>query len=131
MQWLVDLIIATIGIPPTFIDRGDPANYDFTTGDFTTDGFWHDLDLSGIVPSNAKAVVMYAYVKAPSIKRYLQIKVKGKSNFFNIATMRTQTSNCALTLDLVSPINSDGMLEYKTSPVAFTTIYLTIKGWWL
>jgi len=61
------ILSSDIGKPPGFEDRGDPAVYDYDKNDLTKDGAWHDLDLSGIVPENAKAVFIIGHVQGNGI----------------------------------------------------------------
>ncbi|GAI35317.1 unnamed protein product, partial [marine sediment metagenome] len=49
MQWLIDLIIETIGVPPCYIDRGSFFGPDFTQVSLPARAVWTELDLSGII----------------------------------------------------------------------------------
>lgn len=58
MQWLVDLIIEAIGVPPCYIDREEfVGEFASITADLR-DGLEHVVDFSSIVPAGAKAVVI-------------------------------------------------------------------------
>jgi len=131
MQWLVDLVIEAIGIPPVFIDRGDPAVADFAVGDLTADGAWHNLDLSGIVPANASAVLLHAGIRDNLIGQNTYIRRKGNVNWENSCRMITQVANLAISQDIVCPIGSNGLLEYNLSATVWTSIGIRVKGWWL
>ena len=135
MQWLIDIVatrvVAEIGIPPTFIDRGDPAAADFDQTGLTYDNAWHDLDLSGIVPANAVAVAFLVVNKVNAIGTGTWIRQKGNANDFNLYLQIHQVANTFLVTDGVCPIGSDGLLEYKFSPIPYTGTQITIKGWWL
>ena len=117
-----------------FIDRGDPSGYDFELADFTTDGTWQTgadaLDLSNIVPSDAKAVLLGVMVLDGSVAVYLQLRESGNSAVYNKGTVRTQLGGTWNDADVTVPYNSDQKVEYITSNTTFTGINVTVKGWW-
>ncbi|GAH71411.1 unnamed protein product, partial [marine sediment metagenome] len=57
------ILSTDIGRPTGFVDRGDPAAYDYAKEDLTIDGAWHDMDLSGIVSEFAKAVFIIGHLE--------------------------------------------------------------------
>jgi hypothetical protein len=131
VQWLIDLVIAAIGIPPVFIDRGDPNVVDFAVGDFTKDGGWHDLDLSGIIPSNASCVGFFLNLKANAVGKLVRVRTKGNIWIGNISMAQTEVANLSILNDCFCPVGSDGLLEYQASAAGITDLTLTVKGWWL
>lgn len=131
MQWLVDLIIEAIGIPPVFIDRGDPAAIDYTTGDFTKDNTWRDLDLSGIIPENAQGVVLNLRMNITVVNKFFALREKGNVNANNIARAYSQAANITYAADLICPLPTSRILEYIIAPGVWTILDLTVKGWWL
>lgn len=135
MQWLIDLcaerVIETIGIPPTFIDRGDPAAYDFIANDLTKDDAWHDLDLSGIVPSGSTAVLINLQAKSNGAGNYFQLRTNGNSNSRNVSYITTPVAVVANGFDCIVPVDSTRIIEYLLSVATWFTASLTVKGWWL
>lgn len=135
MQWLTDIIVERvineIGIPPVFIDRGDPAAPDFTEPNFTQDFAWHDLDLSGIVPDGAQGVLLGINVASLTVAKLIEFRKDGNSNTFNVSSIITQVASTAITADLSCPISSDRKLEYRVHTVLWHILNLTVKGWWL
>lgn len=113
-----------------FTDRGDPADWDYTQADLTTDGTWRDLDLSSIVPDGAKAVLLYVELLDDSVGAHIRFRKNGNSNSINISRVRTQITNLFIDQDLVIPCDANRIIEYNTSPIVFTTIRITVKGWW-
>ena len=133
-QFIDDITARTkeiMGIPPCFIDRGDPAAADFTTVDFTVDNAWHDLDLSGIVPANAVAVLFRVENRNNNFGVFIQIRKKSNSNLPNRFEQNIQVANVSLSDDGICPIGTNGLLEYLLIPVGFWLISFTVKGWWL
>jgi len=135
MQWLIDIvkewIIAQGYLTTSFVDRGDPENYDFLKASFTTDGNMHDLDLSSIVPSNAKAILFLLDISSPIIHREGHFLKKGNNWLRNTCGLFTQVSNVAIKADMVCPIGSDGYLQYIFADVWWNKIDFVVKGWWL
>ena len=131
MQWLIDLIIESIGVPPVFIDRGDPANDDFLVGSLVRDGAWHDLDLSSIVPSNASCVALAAYISGTTVLKWCEFRKKGNVNVYNESYFVTQVANVSITGDFNIPIGSDGLLQYRFQDSTINNGAITVKGWWL
>lgn len=114
-----------------FVDRGDPAAVDFATGDLTKDGAWHDLDLSGVIPSDAKLVLLRVIMANTIPMQQVMFREKGNSNTANITNV---ISNVAVTLlgnDFSVVPDSSGVIEYLTSPSTFTTLDITVAGWWI
>ena len=131
MQWLVDLIIEAIGIPPTFIDRGDPAAKDFETGDFTADDNWHDLDLSGIVPEDATAIAATVLLFNIAVNKDVFFRKNGNVKTFNVSRFTTQVASVLISGDIIVAVDADRKIEYMLETGGWMTIHLTVKGWWL
>lgn len=131
MQWLIDLIISRIGIPPVFIDRGDPAEIDFGIDDFTRDGVWHELDLSTIVPAGATAVLISVWLKNTETDKFFMLRKHGNTETWSSSVIATQVSNVYFGCDFVCVIDADRKADYLVSINGWTEIYFTVKGWWL
>lgn len=131
MQWLIDLIVEAIGVPPTFIDRGDPAVVDFDKDDLTQNNAWHDLDLSGIIPSNATAVLLTIEIDSVFTQKKLWIRKNGNANTINKSQILTAVANGNRGADFTVPVGTDGIIEYLTSVPPWTRLDITVKGWWL
>ncbi len=131
MEWLIDLIIEAIGVPPCFIDRGDPATYDWTVGDFTADGAWHDLDCSAIVPAGATAVVLTVNGLAVTVARSLKLRRKGNVNEINIAHLNVQAAVISNAEEYIVPLDSNRFLEYKITIGGFLALNASVVGWFL
>ena len=117
-----------------FTDRGDPASYDFAVGDLTTDGTWKTagsgLDLSGIVDAGATAVLLRVHVIDDALGSTIEFRKSGSSNAINISMVEPPVVNVSLYADLIVPLASDRIVEYKGANVTFTTINIAVKGWW-
>jgi len=113
-----------------FIDRGDPTAFDFTTGDFTWDGNWHELDLSAIVPQNAKAVLFAAQFLHGGGGQHFKLRKHGNTNEKVISDITTQYINRVISPDLVVACDAGRKIDCWAGPGFPGTINLTVKGWW-
>ena len=113
------------------MDRGDPAAADFAIGDFTKDNAWHTLDLSGIVGTGLKLVLLRFLLRATAAGAYIWLRKNGMSNTKNVAICYIPIAN---QFDAPSElINTDlgGCIEYKISDTLDTTLDLTVGGWFV
>lgn len=134
MQWLIDIVLEWIQsqgyLTTSLINRGDPPLWDFLVGDFITDGQWHDLDLSGIIPENVKAISVLAAINATTVGLYVFFRQKGNSNLYNRGDIRTVVANLWNTGDMTLIPDANRKIQYQTSAATFTAIDLVVKGWW-
>lgn len=135
MQWLIDIIQEWIieqgYMVSSFVNRGDPAAVDFNAGDFTQDFAWHELDLSGIIPANAKAVLIGITMINTATGRPLLFRSTGNSNVSNISSQYSQVAGINISCDMVIPINTAQKIDYLAHPAGWTSIEFIVKGWWL
>ncbi|GAH79786.1 unnamed protein product [marine sediment metagenome] len=135
MQWLIDLVaervIETIGIPPTFIDRGDPITHDYDREDLELDFNWHDINLSAIVPTGAKAVALYTYIATTAAQKSIQFRKKSNTHTENISRIETQAGNLTIPADLIVACDENQIIQYKATIGVWLILIITIKGWWL
>ena len=108
MQWLIDIIaakvIATIGIPPVYIDRGDPASWDFGTGQLIEDFQWHTYSLASIVPAGASAVALFVIIIAPLDECSIAFRRTGNVNTKNISCCIAVTADMLYCYDVIVPL---------------------------
>lgn len=115
--------------PPT-VDRGDANDHDFRKVNLTTDGAWHDLDLSNIIPIGTKLVAMRVSFASAPVAFFGIFRTKGATFAYNAATNRTQVSGIFVDADLFVAPDSNRKVEYKFSNGVFVEIYITVKAWW-
>lgn len=117
-----------IGLP-NVIDRGDPAAWDFDLTDLTTDGAWHDLDLSSVAPAGALAVILFTQVKDDATNSYLMFRKNGNSNEYNVSATRTLLADVYIGHQHTVFLDSSRVIEYKATSTTFTEIYIIVCGW--
>lgn len=114
-----------------FVDRGDPVATDYDDSAFTNDNTWRTLDLSSKVPSGAKAVLFRVITTATAVPGSLFFRKKGNSNNYNISGIRCVVADLQHSSDLIVPLSSDGMIEYRLSYNVWTQIGLNVGGWFI
>lgn len=115
---------------PVFVDRGDPAAYDWVLADFTTDATWRDLDLSSIVPSGAIAVLLRGQFGSNSVGTYMMFRKNGNSNEINVSKQWAQVSAEIWGADIICALDANRVVEYKGA-FTFITLNITVAGWWI
>jgi len=114
-----------------YVNRGDPAAYDFAKEDLTIDGGWHDLDLSSIVPVSAKAVLLVGHVMGNAVDWEIMFRKKGNTNEINHGGMETLRANIERCRMMIVAIGSDQTIQYKADNQAWATLDLAVRGWWV
>ncbi|MBA7611619.1 hypothetical protein ES703_18847 [subsurface metagenome] len=134
MQWLIDIVKKWIWIrsnlPPGYVDRGDPVNYDFTEANLTTDSAWHVLDLSAIIPNGATAVLLSVKIRCGLAGIESSVRKNGNVNVPCRSSMYTQVANLYNLADWVVTLNSNRKIEYFFTNVVWTNIFIIVRGWW-
>ena len=113
-----------------YVNRGDPAAADFTTGTLTADGAWHTLDISAIVPVNAKLVVLRMRAANSAASRTMRVSKVGNVNAFACASMTTNVANIAV--EQTTIIDCSGQhIQYWLTSATWADLGLTVLGWFL
>jgi hypothetical protein len=120
-----------LGASMQFVDRGDPSAWDFVLTDLITDGAWHDMDLSAIVPANAIAAVLDVTYSEGAAGNYILFRKKGNVNEINMGVTRVQVPNVVNDSCLIVALSSDGKIQYLTTNTTFTVINILVRGWFL
>lgn len=135
MQWLIDVIAArvieTIGIPPVFIDRGDVRFPDWVEADFTHDNAWRDFDLSGIVPVDAKCVLIRVWASSFWITSFFDLRKKGHVWNQNSSVAQMQVSGQTYCKDMPCAMGPNSMIQYRSNSPGWNFLNTTVRGWWL
>jgi len=113
-----------------YVDRGDPAAVDYEKEDLTIDGAWHELDLSAIVPAGAKAVLFASRCEGNAVNWKICIRKKGNTNTVNQACLETIRANVTRYRTGTVAVDVNRKVEYNADNQAWTTLSLTVRGWW-
>ncbi|MBA7667202.1 hypothetical protein ES703_75287 [subsurface metagenome] len=131
MQWLIDLIIEKIGIPPTYIYRGDPTEYDFNLGDFTVDYQWHPLDLSAIVPAGAKGVGISIVARPIAVPMDIQFRRGGQVDAYNWSGFMTKVAGNQQKETFMVACDENRIVDYRIETGGVSAMEVVIICWWL
>lgn len=113
-----------------YVDRGDPAAFDFDKTDLTTDGTWRDLDLSSIIPAGAKMALLKTELQSANAGDKVVYRQKGNSNEINACGCEALRANVARTrLGLVA-VDVNRKIQYNADNLAWTTLNIVVRGWW-
>lgn len=113
----------------TYVDRGDPATWDFVQGDFITDGEWHELDLSSIVPEGVRTIHFIALIRDDIIGSLVQLREKGNVNPYTKFMIRTQTAGMTICGDGIISCDVNRKIEYYATATTWNQIILQVRGW--
>jgi len=124
------ILSTDIGKAPVFVDRGDPAAYDYAKEDLTIDGAWHDMDLSVIVSEKAKAVFIIGHLEGNAVDWKIMFRKKGNVNEVAHGGMETLRANVERHRSSIVALDDNRFIQYKVDNQAWTTLDLAVKGWW-
>ena len=114
-----------------WIDRGHLAAPDFELADFTRDGAWYELDLSGIIPKNAVAVDVRITCRETTADTQCLLSTDGAIGEYNTINAWTQSTTSYLCImGLLTP-TTDQKISYKFATGTWGFIECVIRGWWI
>lgn len=135
MQWIIDIlaakVIAEIGVPPCFIDRGDFGAFDWSLPALISDGVFRTLDISAIVPIKTKGILFTAQLVNAGVQKGLLLRPHPTSGVANFSALVSQVANVSSTGDLVIAIGPARTFQYSLSPGGWLVVDFAVKGWWL
>ena len=115
-----------------FQDRGNLTGYDFEVGDLTTDGNWHDLDLSSIIPAGTTAVILRVSIDDDVAGRVIIFRTNGNTDAtYNIHSVKNFNANQVATEDVIVTCDENRVIEYQATNTTITTLNIVVSGWWV
>ena len=114
-----------------FVNRGDPDSYDYDANDFIIDGMWHDLDISSIIPKNAKLVLLRIRFKAIETSKFFEFRTNNQVYINNIVSLYTTVTNIFVCGDVFVTPDSNGIIDYCITTNTTATINVCIAGWFV
>jgi len=114
------------------VDRGDPSAWDWTKPNLDTDGNWHDLDCAAVVPQWATWILFRVLIEDNAAGSYIQFRKRLNVNERCAKKTYTQVAGVPTEALIWCPCHQAARLvEYRTTNTAFSTITITILGWFL
>ena len=111
-----------------YTSSGDLASADYVKTDFTMDGTWRDLDLSGKVAAGATLVLIRCDIKHGTPGRYIMFRKKGYNNAINAVMFRAVTADSTESYDAWLEVDGDRVCQYNGPANAFVDLTITVKG---
>jgi hypothetical protein len=112
-----------------YVDRGDPAGYDFSTADFTRDGAWHALALSNIITdTDATAVHISVLFKDNLAGSWAQFRKNGNIYGYNHLVYYTAAANVYASMDGTVCVDIDRKIAYAII-AGMDEISFVVRGW--
>jgi hypothetical protein len=112
-----------------FVSAGDPTNYNFLTAAFVKDDQWHDLSLTNLVPSGAKAVAVTFTIQDNIVGNPAMLRCNGNTGEFSYLGMMTQAANVYMSMSGIVICNANREIEYKVGS-GMNFVGLAVTGWW-
>lgn len=120
-----------IGTFHGYVDRGAISAYDFQQSDLTTDEEWHDLDLSAIVPTNAKLVHLRLELKDDSVGAFILLRKKGSSDNYNNGRKAILVADLFHYESEFVALGPGCTIQYLTFDTTWTNIRIAVRGWFI
>lgn len=114
-----------------YVNRGDPAAYDFEEGVLITDGLWHDLDLSSIVPAGAVAVHLLIVAFDNLVNSLLFFRKNTNTYNHNAIALYISVANTFISVGDFVPCDTNRVIEYLATNTTWGGIGITVKGWFI
>lgn len=126
-NWLLDLYTYAAR---SYVSRGNPADWDFTVGDFTTDGTAQALDLSAIIGTGVKLVHLRGAIQDGTVGYGIRLFYPTETNIYAADRMVTQIiDQIAEYGSLWVRCDATGGIKYLAGDTTFTGIWLVVRGW--
>lgn len=103
--------------------------FDVSESSITTNGAWHDLDLSSIVPSDAKIIVISGFIQDDNTSQRFSVRQNGSTLDDTVRAQWTQAINVPIGFTFIVPCDANQIIEYNGSSATFTHIRLVVLGW--
>ncbi len=112
-----------------YVDRGDPAAFDWQLANFTRDNAWHELDCSAIVPDGATAIHLRLTGEATAAEMNGILTKNGNTNTKNGLFIWIPTPNGTDEADSFVACDTNRKLQYRFAVGSWTWISIVIRGW--
>ena len=113
-----------------YVDRGDPAAFDFTAVDFTDDGTWRELDISAIIPVSAKAILLQFDIETVNQAKHIRIRKYSNANVINHQDIETFNGGVHQSGSVIVAVDHNRIIEYNIDTATWTELDVVIRAWW-
>ena len=113
-----------------FVKRIGLSAFDWTSGSFTKDDALHAFDMSSIVPSNAKLVVIKVSVASTSATHWAGFGPSDATTHYDCCITRCPPTSATMEQQIIIPITPGGLVAYIAT-TGLLTMSVAVQGWWL
>ena len=111
-----------------WVHRSDVTGYDWNQTTLTQDAHWHTLSLAGIVPANAKMVLLRLGAAHANAFQIFRVAKVGDTDNFNCVSIVTQVAN--IVNEQTTLVDCTGcQIAYWTTPGTFVDLLIVVMGW--
>ena len=114
-----------------YVSRGDYSANDFTQDTLTHDGAWHLLDLSALVPANAKVVKLLLYANHATAGSQLRMGPYYATSHYDYTASKVYVSSMAVRQYQEFPIDSTRTVFYWLDNLSGWDVSIDVVGWWV
>lgn len=114
-----------------YVNRDGMAAADWTIGDFTTDGAWHNLSLAGKVPAGCKAVVLRVDIQDDAAGSWILISQNQDVLNSNNIYCLTQVADMQLQFPVICSVEPGLTISYKTLNTVFDVLSISVQGYFV
>ena len=111
-----------------YIDRGDPDSEDFTQADLIQDNTWRELDLSSVIGTGIKLLLIYTYFDNDVSLSNIDFRQPGNSGAWNADGVFNHVIGVSGYETIQVLTDKNGKIEYR-SHSSDNVIDACIRGW--
>lgn len=123
--------VSTGGSGLLYVSRGILAHADFASAIFTKDGAWHTLSIAGLIPVDAKFVIITVSLVATAANKFFYVAQHGDTSGYNALVISTQVSG-VWKYGVSPPITVDAnrRVDYYITTGTYSQCNLTVCGYY-
>lgn len=111
-----------------YVYRGDPEAYDYTQDTLSADWTWHTLNLSAIIPANAKLVHLRLRALNATVGKSFLVKKVVPTNGMNIVDLDTLVVSRNTCEDAIVDCTGQ-QIAYMASSGIWSGLGILVLGW--
>lgn len=131
MQWLIDLIVEKLGIPPVYVDRGRAHPPDFVVENLTLDGEWHTLDFSNVCPEGTSALNIQIKAKSDALGKVIRFRKDSISGTLNTCVARFAVVDIDTNFSFIMGVTAARTMDYSITAGTYALFGIRTRGWFL
>ena len=113
-----------------YVHRGNPTAYDYDQRTLTHDGAWHTLDLSAIIPANAKLVHLRLGVSDTTTPHLFKVAKTGVRAGYAMVCLAVHVPYIVTETDALVDCTGQ-QVDYWTNGSDNLTLRIVVLGWFL